>query len=272
MVEANLITEEEFDLPEGYPRSNRGPNGEFQCRFCPEDDFDTGIGRYQHEQQLHPALLKATNTNQGGRPRNRDEGRGAGQDRTERSSPVEVIGGVRMDTVTELTRRFARSLQEVAPDMATGKKKGIITAFDEASHQMANNPGLLERFLNRCALLTSQVEYIKLMMLGLGDTQGQGGGQWSNWGNQGNGPMAMSFDPRTGNMVPMPIFMMGNNQPAGNGNPMVVMPRWEDWGRGRDRDRDDDRLTRREVAEIVKDALEETQERRGRHRHRPGFT
>jgi hypothetical protein len=273
--------EEEQELSDAYPRSKRGPNGEFQCRFCPEDDFQGGLQSYNHERTFHPDQLKAASTTQAGRskketPRSsnssRNGGQNGGNDGGQDSRPtVEVIGGVRMDTVTELTRKFARALHDTAPDMAGAKKKGIIMSFDEHSYNLNGNPNLLERFLNRCALTTSQVEYIKLMMLGMRDdsqsnNQWANGSSWGNWGNSGNGsPMAMTLDPRTGNMVPMPIFMMGGQGgPTQSAPPIMFMPPWGGGGY----QRDEDRLTKSEVARMLDEALEK-RERRSRQDEQP---
>lgn len=243
------------EVPEGDTAGN------YICRYCPER-YANGTLRYNHERALHPSEFMRDSPDGRRRlatPRNtpKDERRPPGRTPINDDSDMnkqQVIAGVNMGSVHELTRRFAETLQNCAPEMNGGKKKQIILAFDTLSFQLNGDRNKLADFLNKSGIMASQAEYIKMIMLGLDDEKTP----WNQpgYGNTPGAPQAMTFDPRTGAMVPAPIFMLGNNSGGGPSPaqpPMFFMP---PGGYGNDRR---DELTRRDMEDYLDRALEKFQ-------------
>ena len=121
------------------------------------------------------------------------------------SVPTEM-DGVRMDSVHELTRRFADALDGAAPDMATIKKRRIIQSFDLYADAINADPSRLERFLTLSGLLVSQARFVRLVLFGVDNPQ-----PTSPYPVQGQGgPQAMTWDPFTGQLVPVTIIFQDN--------------------------------------------------------------
>ncbi len=244
----------EEEIPEDSPDSNK-------CRFCPET-FANGQLRYNHERTHHTDEFKKESPD--GKRRlpavgNPIRPRPA-RDNPPRDNPVDnsgggkpvTISGVRMDSVHEMTRRFAEALDNTAGDMNGGKKKQIILAFDDIAFQITQDPSRLAQFLNKCGVSLSQGEYIKLVLLGLdSEPQSQWGQTGAFPGQPGNGMQAMTFDPQSGRMVPAPIFMIGgqNSPQAQQQAPYFVMPPYN-------QGRQDESLSRRDVRDIVEEVVE----------------
>jgi len=237
-----------FDLE---PEANGArPRSKFPCRYCPEDNFSTPLVRRNHERRYHPEEFKLAEAGLADGRQEKKKSADKPDEAPTPAAPVEqpqyratTVAGVRMDTVSEVTRKFAEALESAAPEMSPGRKRQLILSFDENSVGMQNNRGRLEHFLNRCGLLASQAEFIKLIMLGMDDGPGPGNGNL--WGSPGGGPQAMTWDPQSGRMVPAPIFMMGgNNSPAASPNPFFFMPPGYGHSPG-------EGLTRRDLEDVV---------------------
>ncbi|MFQ6030597.1 MAG: hypothetical protein ACE5Q6_24260, partial [Dehalococcoidia bacterium] len=172
------------DIPEP------GGQGSLECAFCPET-FNNPVNRYNHERSYHPEQFRQASPDgrkRGSNPRNNGS-RNPPREETGGYTPV-TIAGVRMDSVHELTRKFAETLDNVAHDMNPGKKKQIVLAFDDIAYQVNQDSSRLERFLNRCGVSASQAEYIKLVLLGLDDDKPQWG--QPSWGQPPGGMQAMT--------------------------------------------------------------------------------
>ena len=246
-----MTTEGDLRLDKEPEANGAKPKGHFPCRYCPEDNFSTPLVRRNHERRYHPEEFKLA---EAGLADDRQAKKSTGKGQAPVSTPPKVaeepqyraatVAGVRMDTVSELTRKFAQALDDTAPDMSPGKKRQLILAFDDHSVGMLNNRARLEHFLNASGLLASQAEFIKLVMLGMDDGQGPGGNPWNS---PGGGPQAMTWDPHSGRMVPAPIFMMGgNNAPANPASqpPFFFMPPGYGHSPG-------EGLTRRDLEDVV---------------------
>ena len=210
---------------------------------------------YNHERRYHPEEFKRAALAAAARARDQQN---LAVDPAQTSKPPAAtaqppyqpttVAGVRMDTVSELTRQFAEALESAAPEMSPGKKRQLILAFDAQSIGMAHHRAKLEHFLNASGLLASQAEFIKLVMLGVDEPQWPSIGR--QWGAPDGGPQAMTWDPQSGRMVPAPIFMMGgNNSPAASPNPFFFMPPGFGHSPG-------EGLTRRDLEDVVEKLAE----------------
>ncbi len=182
---------------------------DYACGYCPAS-FQTPVARYNHRRQYHraehhrdPAIANppreasveapVVGPSEGPKP----------------ASPTELTetDSLRMDSVHELTRRLADALDGAVPDMATIKKRRIIQSFDLYADAINVDPSRLERFLTISGLLVSQAQFVRLVLFGVDNPQppssytvpGQGG------------PQAMTWDPNTGQLVPV-TFIFQDNQ------------------------------------------------------------
>ena len=182
---------------------------DYVCWDCPEA-FQTPAARYNHRRKDHRGEQRRDRA-MGNPPTDapieaQGEGPSEGLEVATPSVPTEM-DGVRMDSVHELTRRFADALDGAAPDMATIKKRRIIQSFDNYADAINTDPSKLERFLTISGLMVSQAQFIKLVLFGVDDPNppspytvpGQGG------------PQAMTWDPYTGQWVPV-TFIFQDNQ------------------------------------------------------------
>lgn len=223
MVSENMVVAEDT-LP-----GNKAKDKKFICELGCSEAFGNVLTRRNHHASFHrKAFAEATGLGEKGRLVDKKN-----QSKNEReetvttdASPAE-IGGVNMGAVSELTRKFAQALVDTAPDMGKGKQRQIIHSFDSASYTMANDAAKMTSFLTTCGLTASQSEFIKMVMLGADPGQPSNGNAWGQ--PSSGGPQAMTYDQRTGQLVPAPIFMLnGNNAPAAapgySGQPVIMMP------------------------------------------------
>lgn len=213
------------------PIEEKPKEKKFACQLGCSEAFSNVISQRNHHANFHAKAFKEQTEAGGGGGRvnfpSKDKEPVKREERVSTDTSPTTVADVNMGAVSELTRKFAHALQDTAPDMAKGKMRLIILGFDQASYSMGHDASRMTSFLTTCGLSAPQTEFIKMVMLGTDPGQSPNGNPWGMPNN--GGPTAMTWDNRTGQMVPTPIFMLGGNNgaaapPGYGGPPTIYMP------------------------------------------------
>ena len=168
----------------------------FPCRYC-DEFYVNALVRFQHEKKEHGDEVAAKNVDK--------------EDESRVKEITRMAGGIKPETLTEMTRAFIEAVDAAAPEMTAARRKQFVKAYDADYPETVRD---LEEFLHDWSMSMPQIRLITRSLFPRRNREEQNTG----WGSGQQSMMAM--DPTTGRTIPI-IVVNGNGGQQSPQGPLI---------------------------------------------------